>query len=103
MFLRKGWRVGAVDRDAGGLATLTGASDRLWTDKVDVTDKAALAAAIAAFCDRNPGGRLDMMWNNAGIGQSGWFEDVPYDLAMKVVDINFRSVLAGGAVERCRI
>ncbi|WP_179475553.1 SDR family oxidoreductase [Mycolicibacterium vinylchloridicum] len=98
LFLRNGWRVGAVDRDADGLATLSGASARLWTDEVDVTDKAALAAALATFCEGNPGGRLDMMWNNAGIGQSGWFEDVPYDLAMKVVDINFRAVLAG-AVE----
>jgi NAD(P)-dependent dehydrogenase (short-subunit alcohol dehydrogenase family) len=36
-----------------------------------------------------------MMWNNAGIGESGWFEDVPYDAAMRVVDINFKSVLTG--------
>lgn len=26
-----------------------------------------------------------MMWNNAGIGESGWFEDVPYDAAMRVL------------------
>ncbi|MGV7694057.1 SDR family NAD(P)-dependent oxidoreductase, partial [Mycobacterium kansasii] len=36
-----------------------------------------------------------MMWNNAGIGEGGWFEDVPYDVAMRVVDINFKAVLTG--------
>jgi NAD(P)-dependent dehydrogenase (short-subunit alcohol dehydrogenase family) len=95
LFLSKGWRVGAVDRDAEGLATLPGRAGLLWTREVDVTDRAALATALAAFCADNPDGRLDMMWNNAGIGQSGWFEDVPYDLAMKVVDVNFRAVLTG--------
>jgi NAD(P)-dependent dehydrogenase (short-subunit alcohol dehydrogenase family) len=95
LFLSKGWRVGAIDRDAEALATLPGRAGLLWTREVDVTDRAALAAALAAFCADNPDGRLDMMWNNAGIGQSGWFEDVPYDLAMKVVDVNFRAVLTG--------
>jgi len=62
---------------------------------VDVTDKAALDSALADFCAANPGGGLDMMWNNAGIGESGWFEDVPYESAMRVVDVNFKAVLTG--------
>ena len=97
LFHRKGWRVGAVDRNNDGLESLTGelGADRLWTRSVDVTDKAALESALADFCADNPGGGLDMMWNNAGIGQSGWFEDVPYDEAMRVVDINFKAVLTG--------
>ena len=69
-------------------------TDRLWTRQVDVTDKAALDAALADFCADNAHG-LDMMWNNAGIGESGWFEDVPYEAAMRVVDINFKAVLTG--------
>lgn len=45
--------------------------DHLWTRQVDVTDKAQLEAALADFCgDDGP----DIMWNNAGIGESGWFE-----------------------------
>ncbi|OCB28534.1 short-chain dehydrogenase [Mycobacterium malmoense] len=97
LFHAKGWRVGAVDRDGEGLATLhqelTG--DRLWTRQVDVTDRAALEGALADFCAGNGDGGLDMMWNNAGIGESGWFEDVPYEAAMRVVDINYRAVLTG--------
>ncbi len=97
LFHAKGWRVGAVDRNADGLSTLAAelGDDRLWTRAVDVTDKAALDGALADFCGGNPAGGLDMMWNNAGIGESGWFEDVPYDAAMRVVDVNFKAVLTG--------
>ncbi|MCW2691186.1 MAG: short-chain dehydrogenase [Mycobacterium sp.] len=66
-------------RKESGLAALTQelGADRLWTRTVDVTDKAALDSALADFCAGNPDGSLDMMWNNAGIGEGGWFEDVP--------------------------
>jgi NAD(P)-dependent dehydrogenase (short-subunit alcohol dehydrogenase family) len=97
LFHAKGWRVGAVDRNDDGLASLSEqlGGERLWTRTVDVTDKAAVDAALADFCAANPGGGLDMMWNNAGIGESGWFEDVPYEAAVRVVDTNFKAVLAG--------
>ncbi|OBH87465.1 SDR family oxidoreductase [Mycobacterium sp. E2989] len=97
LFHAKGWRVGAVDRNADGLTTLQSelGAERLWTRQVDVTDKAALEGALADFCAENPGGGLDMMWNNAGIGETGWFEDVPYEAAMRVVDINYKAVLTG--------
>lgn len=97
LFHHNGWRVGAVDRTEDTLTTLAEelGGDRLWTRIVDVTDKAALHGALADFCAGNPGGGLDMMWNNAGIGASGWFEDVPYDEAMQVVDVNFKAVLTG--------
>lgn len=97
LFHAKGWRVGAVDRNEGGLATLNQelGTERLWTRALDVTDKSALEGALADFCAGNPDGGLEMMWNNAGIGESGWFEDIPYEAAMRVVDINFRAVLTG--------
>jgi len=96
LFHAKGWRVGAVDRNDDGLETLSaqlGAG--LWTRVVDVTNKAALDSALADFCIGNADGGLDMMWNNAGIGASGWFEDVPYERAMRVVDVNFKAVVTG--------
>ncbi|OBI41523.1 short-chain dehydrogenase [Mycobacterium kyorinense] len=95
LFHANGWRVAAVDRNGDGLAELAEelASQRLWTRTVDVTDKPALDAALADFCGEHDG--LDMMWNNAGIGESGWFEDVPYEAAMRVVDVNFKAVLTG--------
>jgi NAD(P)-dependent dehydrogenase (short-subunit alcohol dehydrogenase family) len=96
LFHAKGWRVAAVDRNEDGLEALSaqlGAG--LWTRVVDVTDKAAFDSALADFCAGNAGGGLDMMWNNAGIGASGWFEDVPYEEAMRVVEVNFKAVLIG--------
>src|SRR6201996_9177422 len=97
LFHAKGWRVGAVDRNEDGLVALAQdlGPDRLWTRAVDVTDKTALDGALADFCAGNSGGGLDMMWNNAGIGESGWFEDVPHEAAMRVVDVNFKAVLTG--------
>ncbi|QLL05208.1 SDR family oxidoreductase [Mycobacterium vicinigordonae] len=96
LFHAKGWRVGAVDRNDEGLAALSlELGPGLWTRVVDVTDKPALDAALADFCSGNAGGGLDMMWNNAGIGEGGWFEDVPYEAAMRVVDVNFKAVLTG--------
>ena len=52
LFHAKGWRVGAVDRNADGLAALRQelGAERLWTRAVDVTDKAALDGALADFC-----------------------------------------------------
>jgi NAD(P)-dependent dehydrogenase (short-subunit alcohol dehydrogenase family) len=97
LFHANGWRVGAVDRNDGGLAELGQelGGERLWTRVVDVTDKAALDGALADFCAGNADGGLDMMWNNAGIGESGWFEDVPHEAAMRVVEVNFKAVLSG--------
>lgn len=97
LFHAKGWRVGAVDRNDDGLASLRRelGDDRLWTRSVDVTDKTALESALTDFCAGNAGGGLDMMWNNAGVGESGWFEDVPYEAAMRVVEVNFKAVLTG--------
>lgn len=97
LFHANGWRVGAVDRNADGLSGLVGelGDERLWTRTVDVTVKADLEGALADFCAGNAGGGLDMMWNNAGIGESGWFEDVPYEATMRVVEVNYKAVLTG--------
>jgi NAD(P)-dependent dehydrogenase (short-subunit alcohol dehydrogenase family) len=100
LFHGRKWRVAAVDRNADGLHSLAEelGAERVWTREVDVTDKAALEAAVSDFCADNAGGGLDMMWNNAGIGHAGWFEDVPYDAAMAVVEVNFKAVLTGAYV-----
>ncbi|WP_421842194.1 SDR family oxidoreductase [Mycobacterium sp.] len=97
LFHARGWRVGAVDRNADGLTSLSSqlGTERLWTRVVDVTDKADLDCALADFCAGAAGGALDMMWNNAGISASGWFEDVPYQTAIRTVEVNFEAVLAG--------
>lgn len=96
MFASKGWFVGASDVNYEGLQTLQQelGSENCLIRKLDVTSKGDFDAALAEFGAKT-GGRLDLMYNNAGIGESGWFEDVPYEATMRVVQINFVGVLNG--------
>lgn len=96
LFAAKGWFVGASDVNEAGLKTLEQelGHDHCFVRKLDVTDKRDFDAALAEFT-KCSAGRLDLMFNNAGIGESGWFEDVPYEATMRVVQINFVGVLNG--------
>lgn len=96
LFAAKGWFVGATDVNFEGLQALQQelGSENCWIRKLDVTSKADFDGAIAEFGSKS-GGRMDLMFNNAGIGESGWFEDVPYEAAMRVVQINFVGALNG--------
>lgn len=95
LFASKGWFVGAADVNTTGLATLQQelGAQNCWTVKLDVTSKPAFDQALAEFDAK--AGRLDLLFNNAGVGESGWFEDVPYEAAMRVVQINFVGALNG--------
>jgi NAD(P)-dependent dehydrogenase (short-subunit alcohol dehydrogenase family) len=96
LFAQTGWFVGAFDVNQPGLASLTQeiGSDNCITGRLDVTSKQNFEEAVAAF-GAETGGTMDVLYNNAGIGESGWFEDVPYDAAMRVVQVNFIGVLTG--------
>ncbi len=96
LFAGKGWLVGATDVNTDGLKTLEQelGSQNCWIRKLDVASKPDFDTALAEFAAKS-GDRLDLMFNNAGIGESGWFEDVPYDAAMRVVQINFVGALNG--------
>ena len=41
------------------------------------------------------GGKLDMLYNNAGIGRGGPFADQPFEDVLAVVQVNFVGVLIG--------
>ncbi len=99
LFSERGWFVGAYDIDEAGLASLEtelGASNCL-TRRLDVSDKADYESAMAEFSAAT-GGRLDLLFNNAGIGAGGWFEEVPYEVAMRVLEVNFIGVMNGAYV-----
>ncbi len=92
LFADRGWQVGAIDRDAAGLASL---ADELpgacWTRPLDMTDRDAVIAAVADFGDATAG-RLDVLHNNAGIDAKGAFADMAWDTIAAVVAVN----LVGG-------
>jgi NAD(P)-dependent dehydrogenase (short-subunit alcohol dehydrogenase family) len=97
LFAERGWRVGGYDIDEAALERLAKdlePHDGLTlTGRLDVTDKAAFDAVVADFGAAM--GRLDLLHNNAGIGHSGWFEDVPHADAMRLIEINLMGVVNG--------
>jgi NAD(P)-dependent dehydrogenase (short-subunit alcohol dehydrogenase family) len=96
LFAEKGWFVGAFDVNANGLASLAQelGHDNCVTGILDVTKKENFAETIAAFGAATDG-KMDVLFNNAGIGESGYFEDIPYEAALRVVQVNFIGVLTG--------
>jgi NAD(P)-dependent dehydrogenase (short-subunit alcohol dehydrogenase family) len=64
----------ATARDAESVTKALGEHDDLLAVDLDVTDSAAAQAAVAATMDRF--GRLDVLVNNAGSFQAGFFEEM---------------------------
>lgn len=96
LFAARGWRVGLADIDAAGLEAAAAAlPDALVTTHVmDVRDRAAWAQALADFGAAS-GGRLDLMFNNAGIAVGGLLTDVSDAEVDRIVAINLMGVING--------
>ncbi len=96
LFVSRGWRVGGFDVDVERLKRLEEevAPAGGFTGVLDVTDKDAFDAAVGRFGEAMEG-RLDVFHNNAGIGESGYFEDVPFERTQRVIDVNFIGVVNG--------
>ena len=94
-FHAEGWFVGAYDVDADGLAALAETlGERVITGLLDVRDRDAYEEALAGFAAAS-GGRLDVLFNNAGIAVGGYFDEVPFERIRDMVDINLMGVLNG--------
>jgi len=96
LFAEQGWFVGAYDRDTPGLTTLEGeiGAANCIVGALDVTDKKAFEAALAAFAAQT-GGQLDLLFNNAGIGRGGPFDQQPFEDILELVQVNLIGVLNG--------
>jgi NAD(P)-dependent dehydrogenase (short-subunit alcohol dehydrogenase family) len=95
LFSRKGWFVGAFDVNEEGLKTLEQelGSDNCLVGRLDVTSKPDFDAAVSVFSEET-GGKMDLLFSNAGVGESGWFEDIPFEAALRVVQVNLVGVIA---------
>jgi NAD(P)-dependent dehydrogenase (short-subunit alcohol dehydrogenase family) len=96
LFAKQGWFVGAYDVQDAALAALEselGVDNGLF-QKLDVTDRNAYGAAVAAFAEAT-GGTMDILFNNAGIGRGGPYEDMPWEDVLAVVNVNLIAVLSG--------
>lgn len=96
LFADRGWFVGLYDVNPSGLAeteTDIPAAQRV-SGVFDVRDRAGWQTALAAFTAAS-GGKLDVLFNNAGLARHGWFEDVSQDDADLEIDVNIKGVVNG--------
>jgi len=85
--LRAGDRVVATSLSVEGIAdSLSAPEDRLLVLPLDVTDAKAASAAHDAAIDAF--GRVDVLVNNAGRAQLGWFETIPEEDVRRQFEIN---------------
>nr|WP_295672080.1 SDR family oxidoreductase [Sphingomonas sp.] len=99
LFAARGWRVGLADVNAVGLAETTallpaGLSSSY---EMDVRDRAAWVASLDAFTATS-GGRLDVLFNNAGIGSGGPLAETDFAEIDRVVAINLVGALNGARI-----
>ena len=95
-FANKGWFVGLADVNAAGLAETAARlpADQSSQHMMDVCDRAAWESALADFAVKS-GGRLDILFNNAGIGSGGPLAIMTESEIERVLDINLKGVFWG--------
>lgn len=93
----RGARAAICDVDGEGLARIAGELDRerrlLWSEVVDVSDKASVARFAEAI--HREVDAIDILVNNAGIAVAGDFVDVPIEQWDRLVGINLSGVAYG--------
>ena len=95
-FAAKGWFIGLFDVNAAGLDTVAGeiGSENCITGVFDVRDREGWARSVKAHSEATEG-RMNVLFNNAGIARYGWFEDIDPAEADAVIDINVKGVING--------
>lgn len=95
-FGQRGWFVGIADISEQGMQDTLGLIEGgfKYAHKLDVCDRAAWDEALEAFSTA-AGGRIDVVFNNAGIGLGGPIAEQPVNEIDAVLDVNLRGVLYG--------
>ena len=93
-FASKGWFVGAYDTDEEGLASLCEelGGDNSCCRKMDVTDFGSVREAVEHFSSFT-GGKMDVLFNCAGILRMGPHAKLPLEEQYLIVDINLKGIL----------
>ncbi|MCP5067953.1 MAG: SDR family oxidoreductase [bacterium] len=105
LFARNGWFVGIYDCDDASAAAALEALQREARDRstdsgpdigccgrIDVREPASIAAALEDFRARGTG-KLDILFNNAGVLSVDPFEDVPLNQHHQHIDVNAKGVV----------
>lgn len=96
LFAKRGWFCGLYDVNHVGLKAVAAeiGPDNCHIAKLDVRDRADWSRAVAGFSNVT-GGRMHVLFNNAGIGRHGWFETVPPEDNDLLIDVNVKGVING--------
>lgn len=99
LFAARGWRVGLADVNAAGMAETAAMlpAGMASIHPMDVRDRDAWATALADFVAAS-GGRLDVLFNNAGIAVGGPLASNSFDEIDRVVGINLMGVVNGAKI-----
>lgn len=95
-FAKEGWLVGLADINEAGMretAEMIGV-DNASIHVLDVRDRAGWDAALGAFVAK-AGGRLDVLFNNAGIAAGGPLDTMAPEDIERVISINLLSLFWG--------
>jgi NAD(P)-dependent dehydrogenase (short-subunit alcohol dehydrogenase family) len=99
LFAQRGWRVGVADVNEKGIADtvalLGGGMAQRYV--MDVRDRDAWRESLDAFTQAS-GGRLDVLFNNAGIGTGGPLAEAEFDELDRTVAINLMGVINGARI-----
>jgi NADP-dependent 3-hydroxy acid dehydrogenase YdfG len=91
LFLNEGWRVGLLARREELLEDVASRYDTAVALPADVTDELAVQEAVAGFAD--VAGRLDVLFNNAGMfGKQAEIDEISYADWRAVVDVNLHGM-----------
>ena len=96
LFAERGWFVGLFDVNSQGLEETAAAlpeGQRL-SMTFDVRDRSGWTRAVEAF-GQATGRRMNVLFNNAGVGRGGWIEEMPPEDIDLVVDVNVKGVING--------
>lgn len=100
LFVKRGWFVGAFDIDEPGLGELADVlgGDNCLTGRLDVRRRDDWSVAVAMFLQATDN-RMHVLFNNAGIARSDWFENVTPVDNDAIIDVNLKGVVYG--IEAC--
>lgn len=98
-FAAQGWRIGVADVNAAGIEeTLSLLPAGLSTAHImDVRDRDQWRRELAAFVDASDG-RMDVLFNNAGIAVGGEFANTPLEDLDRLMAINLTGVVNGAHI-----
>ena len=96
LFANKGWFCGLFDINENGLKEAAKAigEDNCVTGLLDVRNRDDWSEAVAAF-SKATDGLMNVLFNNAGVGRHGWFEEISQDDSDWVIDVNLKGVVNG--------